>query len=192
MNDTSVIIHTDGACSGNPGPGGWGALLAWRDATKEMKGGAADTTNNRMEMTAAIEALESLKRPSKVELYTDSTYVRDGITSWIARWKSNGWRTAAKKPVKNVDLWQRLEAALARHGHYLALGQRPRRGPGQRARGRLGPRRHGTVQIEQRPLERILLHDSQGVSFRLEGPLVSRAVPAWFPRWFRQSPLRRY
>lgn len=115
MSDTSIVIHTDGACSGNPGPGGWGALLAWRDHTKEMKGGAADTTNNRMELTAAIEALESLKRPSKVELYTDSTYVRDGITSWIARWKQNGWRTAAKKPVKNVDLWQRLEAALARH-----------------------------------------------------------------------------
>jgi len=110
-----VVIHTDGACSGNPGPGGWGVLLAWRGTTKEMTGGAAETTNNRMELTAAIEALEALKRPSEVELYTDSTYVRDGITSWIKRWKQNGWRTAAKKPVKNADLWQRLDAALARH-----------------------------------------------------------------------------
>ena len=110
-----VIIHTDGACSGNPGPGGWGVLLAWRGTTKELKGGAAETTNNRMELTAAIEALEALKRPSAIELYTDSTYVRDGITSWITRWKANGWRTAAKKPVKNADLWQRLEAALERH-----------------------------------------------------------------------------
>jgi ribonuclease HI len=110
-----VVIHTDGACSGNPGPGGWGVLLAWRGKTRELTGGAAETTNNRMELTAAIEALEALKRPSEVELYTDSTYVRDGITSWIKRWKQNGWRTAAKKPVKNADLWQRLDAALARH-----------------------------------------------------------------------------
>jgi ribonuclease HI len=111
----AVVIHTDGACSGNPGPGGWGVLLAWRGKTRELTGGAAETTNNRMELTAAIEALEALKRPSEVELYTDSTYVRDGITSWIKRWKQNGWRTAAKKPVKNADLWQRLDAALARH-----------------------------------------------------------------------------
>jgi ribonuclease HI len=90
-------------------------LLAWRGKTRELTGGAAETTNNRMELTAAIEALEALKRPSEVELYTDSTYVRDGITSWIKRWKQNGWRTAAKKPVKNADLWQRLDAALARH-----------------------------------------------------------------------------
>jgi ribonuclease HI len=110
-----VVIHTDGACSGNPGPGGWGVLLAWRGKTRELTGGAAETTNNRMELTAAIEALEALKRPSEVELYTDSTYVRDGITSWIKRWKQNGWRTAAKKPVKNADLWQRLDSALARH-----------------------------------------------------------------------------
>jgi len=110
-----VVIHTDGACSGNPGPGGWGVLLAWRGKTKELKGGAAQTTNNRMELTAAIEALDALKRPSDVELYTDSVYVRDGITTWITRWKLNGWRTAAKKPVKNADLWQRLDAALARH-----------------------------------------------------------------------------
>ncbi len=115
MADTPVIIHTDGACSGNPGPGGWGALLRWRDSKKEISGGAAETTNNRMELMAAIEALESLKRPSTIELYTDSTYVRDGITAWITRWKQNGWRTAAKKPVKNADLWQRLDSALARH-----------------------------------------------------------------------------
>ena len=115
MADTPVIIYTDGACSGNPGPGGWGALLHWRDAKKEINGGAAETTNNRMELMAAIEALESLKRPSTIELFTDSTYVRDGITSWITRWKQNGWRTAAKKPVKNADLWQRLDSALARH-----------------------------------------------------------------------------
>ena len=115
MSDTTLVIHTDGACSGNPGPGGWGAILAWRDNKKEIKGGAAQTTNNRMELTAAIQALETLKRPSDVELYTDSTYVRDGITSWISRWKTNGWRTSAKKPVKNADLWQRLEAAVERH-----------------------------------------------------------------------------
>ncbi len=115
MADTPVIIYTDGACSGNPGPGGWGALLRWRGSTKEISGGAAKTTNNRMELMAAIEALDSLKRPSTIELYTDSTYVRDGITSWITRWKQNGWRTSAKKPVKNADLWQRLEKALARH-----------------------------------------------------------------------------
>jgi ribonuclease HI len=115
VNEPPVVIHTDGACSGNPGPGGWGAILAWRDAVKEIKGGEAQTTNNRMELTAAIQALESLKRPSDVELYTDSTYVKDGITSWISRWKTNGWRTAAKKPVKNAALWQRLETAIERH-----------------------------------------------------------------------------
>lgn len=115
MSDTPVVIHTDGACSGNPGPGGWGAILAWRDSRREINGGASQTTNNRMELTAAIQALESLKRPSIVELYTDSTYVKDGITCWISRWKSNGWRTSAKKPVKNADLWQRLDEAIARH-----------------------------------------------------------------------------
>jgi ribonuclease HI len=115
MSEAPIVIHTDGACSGNPGPGGWGAVMAWRGTVKEIKGGEAQTTNNRMELIAAIQALESLKRPSDVELYTDSTYVRDGITSWITRWKTNGWRTAAKKPVKNADLWQRLEAAIERH-----------------------------------------------------------------------------
>jgi ribonuclease HI len=110
-----VEIHTDGACSGNPGPGGWGAILTWADTRRELKGGAAETTNNRMEMTAAIEALTALKRPCHVDLYTDSVYLRDGITRWIAGWKAKGWKTAAKKPVKNVDLWQALEEAVRRH-----------------------------------------------------------------------------
>jgi len=110
-----VVIHTDGACSGNPGPGGWGAVLRYRDTEKDLSGGEAATTNNRMEMMAAIMALEALKRPSKVELYTDSNYLRDGIMKWIHGWKRNGWKTADKKPVKNVDLWQRLERAIERH-----------------------------------------------------------------------------
>lgn len=110
-----VEIFTDGACSGNPGPGGWGAILRYRGVEKELFGGEADTTNNRMEMMAAISALEALKRPSKVALTTDSSYVKDGITKWIHGWKKRGWKTADKKPVKNVDLWQRLEEALARH-----------------------------------------------------------------------------
>jgi ribonuclease HI len=110
-----IEIHTDGACSGNPGPGGWGALLSWNGLTKELKGGEAQTTNNRMEMTAAIRALESLKRESRVDLYTDSTYVRDGILGWLAKWKKNGWKTAARKPVKNEDLWRALDEATARH-----------------------------------------------------------------------------
>lgn len=112
---TEVEIYTDGACSGNPGPGGWGAILRYGDVEKEMRGGASDTTNNRMELTAAIEALEALKRPCKVTLYTDSAYLKDGITKWISRWKINGWKTSAKKPVKNAELWQRLEAALGDH-----------------------------------------------------------------------------
>jgi ribonuclease HI len=115
MAKERVEIYTDGACSGNPGPGGWGALLRWNGSEKEMSGGERETTNNRMEMMAAIRALESLKRTVPVDLYTDSTYVRDGITKWLPGWKSNGWRTAAKKPVKNQDLWQRLEAALQDH-----------------------------------------------------------------------------
>jgi ribonuclease HI len=110
-----VVIHTDGACSGNPGPGGWGAILESGPHRKELKGGEAQTTNNRMELTAAIEALEALKAPSDVELYTDSNYLRGGITSWIKGWKRNGWRTADKKPVKNGALWQRLEQAEAPH-----------------------------------------------------------------------------
>jgi ribonuclease HI len=108
-------IFTDGACRGNPGPGGWGAVLRWRDHEKEISGGEAQTTNNRMELMAAIMALETLKRPSSVILHTDSLYLRDGITDWIRRWKRNGWRTSGRTPVKNVDLWQRLDAALARH-----------------------------------------------------------------------------
>ena len=110
-----VILFTDGACSGNPGPGGWGAVLRYDGHEKELLGGERLTTNNRMELMAAIMALEGLTRPSKVRLHTDSQYVRNGITQWIHGWKRNGWRTADKKPVKNVDLWQRLEAALGRH-----------------------------------------------------------------------------
>ena len=117
MNATmdEVVIYTDGACSGNPGPGGWGALMQFGAHEKEIKGGEPDTTNNRMEVMAAIGALEALKRPCQVNLHTDSVYLRDGITKWIINWKRNGWRTAAKKPVKNVDLWMRLEEAMARH-----------------------------------------------------------------------------
>ncbi len=111
-----VEIFTDGACLGNPGPGGWGAILRWRDKTREMSGGSPASTNNRMELMAAIEALEALRRPGmRVRLYTDSMYVRDGITRWIHQWKRNGWRTAARKPVRNAELWQRLDAAMAAH-----------------------------------------------------------------------------
>lgn len=110
-----VDIYTDGACSGNPGPGGWGALLRCEGKEKELYGGDVLTTNNRMEMTAAIKAIEALTTPAKVRLHTDSTYLKDGITKWIANWKKNGWRTAAKKPVKNADLWQELEETLKHH-----------------------------------------------------------------------------
>ncbi len=110
-----VEAFTDGACLGNPGPGGWGALMRWRGREKEISGGEPMTTNNRMEMMAAIAVLESLQRSSRVAIHTDSTYLRDGITSWINNWKKNGWRTAAKKAVKNIDLWQRLDAALVHH-----------------------------------------------------------------------------
>lgn len=112
---TAVVIHTDGACRGNPGPGGWGAVLRYGEHERVMKGGEPDTTNNRMELTAAIEALAALKRPSRVVLRTDSTYVKNGITEWLPAWKSRNWRTAARKPVKNADLWQRLESEAARH-----------------------------------------------------------------------------
>jgi ribonuclease HI len=115
MSDQRVIIHTDGACSGNPGPGGWGAILTFGDSEREIKGGDPQTTNNRMELMAAISALEALKRPCTVDLHTDSEYLKNGITAWIHGWKKNGWRTADKKPVKNVDLWKRLDEAL---GHY--------------------------------------------------------------------------
>ena len=110
-----VTIFTDGACSGNPGPGGWGAILISGAHEREICGGEPATTNNRMELMAAIQALETLKRPCKVELHTDSQYVRKGITEWIGGWKARGWKTADKKPVKNDDLWKRLDAARARH-----------------------------------------------------------------------------
>ncbi len=111
----TVDIYTDGACSGNPGPGGWGAILRYGGTERELSGGAPDTTNNRMELMAAIQALEALTRPVTARVHTDSTYVKDGITKWMDRWKARGWRTAAKKPVKNVDLWQRLDEAAAHH-----------------------------------------------------------------------------
>lgn len=110
-----VTIHTDGACLGNPGPGGWGAVLQYGAHELELYGGEPATTNNRMELMAAIRALETLTRPSVVDLYTDSSYVRNGIMAWVTKWKANGWRTAAKAPVKNEDLWRRLDAAAAQH-----------------------------------------------------------------------------
>ena len=115
MSKGAVVIHTDGACSGNPGPGGWGAILDYNGTRKELHGGEAETTNNRMELTAAIEALKALKRPVKVEMHVDSQYVKDGITKWIHGWKRNGWKTADKKPVKNAELWQALDEALHKH-----------------------------------------------------------------------------
>jgi ribonuclease HI len=131
VDSTAVVIYTDGSCSPNPGPGGWGVLLRYRDVEKELHGGQAEpTTNNRMELMAAIMALESLTRPAKVRLHTDSVYVRSGVTSWLHSWKRNGWLTADKKPVKNADLWQRLDDAAKRHdivwhwvrGHAGTLG----------------------------------------------------------------------
>lgn len=110
-----VSIWTDGACSGNPGPGGWGAVLRFGEREKELSGGEPATTNNRMELMGAISALEALTRPCSVDLYTDSQYVRGGVTSWISMWKTRGWKTADRKPVKNVELWRRLEAAAERH-----------------------------------------------------------------------------
>lgn len=110
-----VVIYTDGACKGNPGPGGWGALMRWGSHEKELFGGEARTTNNRMELTAVIEALSALRQRASVAVYTDSEYVKNGITSWIHNWKLRGWRTADKKPVKNVDLWQRLDQLAAAH-----------------------------------------------------------------------------
>lgn len=121
MSDTTtagqphVVIYSDGACSGNPGPGGWGAVLMSGDHRKELNGGETMTTNNRMELLAAISALEALKRRSRVDLYTDSAYVKNGITGWIHGWKRNNWRTAGKKPVKNVELWQRLDDLSRKH-----------------------------------------------------------------------------
>ena len=111
----TVEIFTDGACSGNPGPGGWGLVLRYNGTEKELSGSEVETTNNRMELIAAIEGLRALTRPMRIHIHTDSTYVKDGITKWIVNWKRNGWKTAAKKPVKNVDLWQALDDALVGH-----------------------------------------------------------------------------
>jgi len=111
----TVVVYTDGACSGNPGPGGWGAVLQFGNREKEISGGEANTTNNRMELKAAISALNTLKRSCPVKVYTDSSYVKDGITKWIHGWRKNGWKTAARKPVKNAELWQELQDALASH-----------------------------------------------------------------------------
>jgi ribonuclease HI len=115
MSDNVIEIFTDGACSGNPGPGGWGAILRYGDIEKEMSGGEADTTNNRMELMGAIAALEALKKPSQVKLYTDSKYVQQGAQEWLPQWVKRDWKTADRKPVKNVDLWQRLQTAMAPH-----------------------------------------------------------------------------
>lgn len=111
----AVTLYTDGSCLNNPGPGGWAAVLIWQDTVKELSGAVADTTNNRMEIQAVIEGLNALKRPMRVELYTDSKYVMNGVTDWMPRWKQNGWKTAAKKPVANQDSWQALDTALAPH-----------------------------------------------------------------------------
>lgn len=115
MKMKKVTLYTDGACSGNPGPGGWGAVLIYGDHEKDLSGGEKDTTNNRMEMLAVIEGLRALKGACEVSIYTDSTYVMKGMTEWLAGWKAKGWKTASKKPVKNKDLWLELEAELARH-----------------------------------------------------------------------------
>ena len=133
-----VVIYTDGACKGNPGPGGWGAWLSSGGHSKELFGGEALTTNNRMELTAPIEALSSLKQPCAVTIFTDSQYVRNGISTWIHAWKARGWKTADNKPVKNIDLWQRLDALVQQHHVTLALGQGARRRPRQRAGRRAG------------------------------------------------------
>ena len=114
-DNNTVVIYTDGACSGNPGPGGWGSVLLYRGHRRELSGGESATTNNRMELRAVIEALEALKRPCRIRLHTDSTYVMKGMTEWLENWKRRNWRTADRKPVKNVELWQRLEQAVARH-----------------------------------------------------------------------------
>ena len=115
MADDIITIHTDGACLGNPGPGGWGVLLSWRGHEKELSGAEADTTNNRMELMAAIMALEAVSRPAKIKLVTDSRYVIQGINDWLPGWIAKGWKTASKAPVKNQDLWQRLDEATKRH-----------------------------------------------------------------------------
>ncbi len=115
MSSSTIVIHTDGACSGNPGPGGWGAVLDYNGTRKEIYGGEKNTTNNRMELKAAIESLNALKRPCRIEMHVDSNYVKDGIGKWIHGWKRNGWKTADKKPVKNEELWRALDEAIQRH-----------------------------------------------------------------------------
>ena len=139
---TEVVIYTDGACSGNPGPGGWGVVMRWQGTEKEMYGGEPLTTNNRMELMAAIQALEALQRPSTVILHTDSKYLLDGITKWIQGWQRNGWKTAAKKPVKNDDLWRRLVEAMQPARRQLGVGEGARGRSRQRARRRAGAARH--------------------------------------------------
>ena len=144
-----LFAYTDGACSGNPGPGGWGALLVAREGetvlkTRELSGGAAETTNNRMEMLAAINALESLSKPSVITVVTDSAYVKGGITEWLFGWKRNGWRTSTRKPVKNEDLWRRLDEAAATD--QMGMGQGPRGTPRKRKGRRIGPPGHGAFQ----------------------------------------------
>jgi ribonuclease HI len=115
VDSNKVIAYTDGACRGNPGPGGWGVLLSWNGSKRELHGGEVETTNNRMEMRAAIEALAALKRPCRIDIHTDSEYLRKGITEWLSAWKARGWRTAGRKPVKNRDLWERLDSLSQRH-----------------------------------------------------------------------------
>jgi len=143
-----VTIYTDGACSGNPGPGGWGAILRFGEHEKELKGGEAETTNNRMELQAAIEALNALTRPCAVDLYTDSTYVRSGIKEWLAGWKRKNWRTSQNKPVKNADLWQALDAARERHDvtwHWVKghAGHPENERADELARGGMAPYKNG-------------------------------------------------
>lgn len=115
MTKKQIKLYTDGACSGNPGPGGWGAILQWNGHEKELSGDEMESTNNRMELMAVIEGLNAIKKSSEVEIYTDSKYVMDGVTQWLEGWKARGWKTAAKKPVKNQDLWERMDEAIARH-----------------------------------------------------------------------------
>lgn len=143
-----VTIFTDGACSGNPGPGGWGVLLRFGGHEKELKGGEPETTNNRMELTAAIEALNALKRPCAIDLYTDSTYVRSGIREWLEGWKRKNWRTSANKPVKNADLWQALDEAQQRHDvtwHWVKghAGHPDNERADELARGGMAPYKNG-------------------------------------------------
>lgn len=143
-----VTIFTDGACSGNPGPGGWGVLLRFGEHEKELKGGEQETTNNRMELTAAIEALNALKRPCAIDLYTDSTYVRSGIREWLEGWKRKNWRTSTNKPVKNADLWQALDEAQQRHDvtwHWVKghAGHPDNERADELARGGMAPYKNG-------------------------------------------------